>query len=422
VKNPRASLLIVLAFSAGAGAQHGAATPPSQLKGGDQWRVLESPLLTHHVQLTRREDFLRAGEAYFGQGDWIIFQAIPVPPQGKPPDPFYSMYVAKLARDGEGRISGLEKPIRISPEGSANTCGWFHPRLPGMVIFGSTLVPPSEQQRSGFQVGTRKYVWMFPKEMEVVSVGVREIFADVVGKSPPYAPRGQADAKPVFSRPDYDAECSFSKDGRFILYAHVRENQKEGERADADLWVYDTDTGEQHELVTAEGYDGGPFFSPDGKRIAYRSDRRKDDLLQLFIADLKFDERAVPVGVVKEHQITDNGHVNWAPFWHPSGKFLVYGTSEIGHDNYEVFAIEADAGALAADSPDAPASRTLRRTRLTFGAGADVLPVFGEGGRVMMWTSQRGPMVEGEQKASSQLWVADFDANALRFDPGGAAP
>src|SRR5439155_1297637 len=101
--------------------------------------------------------------------------------------------------------------------------------------------------------------------------------------------------QPVFSRPNYDAECSYSKDGRFILYAHVRDEQTRG-RPDADIWVYDTRTGQQHEIVHADGYDGGPFFSPDNKRICYRSDRRGDDLLQLFVADLVFDKDGVPIG------------------------------------------------------------------------------------------------------------------------------
>src|SRR5262249_51321452 len=142
--------------------------------------------------------------------------------------------------------------------------------------------------------------------------------------------------KPLFSRPDYDAECSYSRDGRFVLYAHVREGAKTAGRADADIWVYDTKAKQHHALVTADGYDGGPFFSPDGKRICYRSDRKLNDLLQLFVADLKFDAEGIPVGVEREYQVTDNEAVNWAPFWHPSGKFLVYGTSQVSHANYEV--------------------------------------------------------------------------------------
>ncbi|MCH7570702.1 MAG: PD40 domain-containing protein [Deltaproteobacteria bacterium] len=47
----------------------------------------------------------------------------------------------------------------------------------------------------------------------------------------------------------------------------------------------------------ADGYDGGPFFSPDQKRICYRSDRKGDHLLQLFVSDLAFNENGTIVGV-----------------------------------------------------------------------------------------------------------------------------
>lgn len=444
-------LLALGGFAAARGAQPPAATPqPSTAARPGQppatsaaepphepldWRSLEAPVLTHQVQLTQQSQFVKAGEAYFSPDQrWIIFQGVPVPAAGAEPDAFYSMYIAKLSRDESGRITGLENPICISPPGSANTCGWFNPVEPGRVIFGSTLTKPSEHQKSGFQVGTRKYVWMFPEEMEVCtrtvlemlpetqrsSMGLSRDAAESTGKAagvkPVALPPDLERPVPLFSRPDYDAECSYSADGRFVLYAHVREGQKTEGRADADIWVYDTKTRQQHAIVTADGYDGGPFFSPDGKRICYRSDRKLNDLLQLFVADLKLDTDGVPIGITAEHQITDNSNVNWAPFWHPSGKFLVYGTSEISHANYEVFAIQIDDARLAADSPTNRAADTLKHKRITSADGADVLPVFSPDGKLMMWTAQRGPMVEGESKPSSQIWVADFNASALKFD------
>lgn len=400
--------LIVLATLAAAQPHApGGAPAPSD------WRADEAPLLTDHVQLTTRDRFVKAGEAYFSpDGEWIIFQAVPVPAEGEEPEPFYSMYVAKLTRDADGAVTGLDKVTRISPEGSANTCGWFHPSDPGRVIYGSTLVPPASDQRSGFQVGTRKYVWLFPQEMQVVSHVVPVVAADVLtppGGEPPHLQLAAeaVEPRPVFDRPNYDAECSYTMNGRFILYAHVRDAGAD-DRPDADLWVYDTKKDEHHALVTADGYDGGPFFSPDGRSICYRSDREGDDLLQVFTADLVFDAEGVPVGVKNERQLTNNEHVNWAPYWHPSGRFLVYATSEVGHHNYEVFAIDAR-GAAAADG-DAP------KRRITTAAGADVLPVFSPDGSLMMWTSQRGPKVEGEDRPSSQLWIARFAADGVRFE------
>ena len=413
--------MIVLGLVSAAPAQPGSSKPAAAPTGQPShqpdatpqppldWKTLEAPVLTRHIELTSREQFTKAGEAYFSpDAKWVIFQAVPVPPAGQQPDPFYSMYVARIVRDA-GHITGIEKPILVSAPGSANTCGWFHPTEPWRVVFGSTIVPPSTDQKSGFQVGTRKYVWMFPAETEVAQAVVGPIAA-AYGKTVESTP-----AAPVFSRPNYDAECSYSKDGRFILYAHVRDQKEPEARADADIWVYDTKTGKQHALVVADGYDGGPFFSPDGKRICYRSDRKLNDMLQLFVADLKFDAEGVPVGIEREYQITDNQSVNWAPYWHPSGKFLVYGTSEVSHGNYEVFAIEIDDAKLKADAPGSRACDTLKRTRITQATGADVLPVFTPDGGTMMWTAQRGPTAAGEPKPSSQLWVAEFNAAGMNL-------
>jgi TolB protein len=331
------SALILLAVAGTTFGQPGAAAEPLD------WKTLEAPMLSGHVQITSRDMFVKAGEAYFSpDSSWIIFQAIPVPPAGQRPDDFYSMYVARIVRDDAGEITGLDEPILISPPGSANTCGWFHPQAPWRVLFGSTLVPPVTDQGSGFQVGTRRYVWLFPQETDIVTRTVVQILEDAMPDSAMYALA--ADAKepvPLVSGPDYHAEASWSPCGRFVLYAAVRPERTDG-RADADLWIYDTETRERHPIVVAPGYDGGPFFSPDGRRICYRSDRKLNDRLQIFVADLKF-ENGVPVGIEREYQLTDNAYVNWAPFWHPSGDFLVYASSEAGHWNYEIYAVQADA-------------------------------------------------------------------------------
>jgi hypothetical protein len=366
------------------------------------WKALESGYLTRHLQLTSREKFIKAGEQYFNSdATWLIFQAVPVPAAGKEIDPFYSMYVAKILKDSEGHVTGLGEPVKVSPEGSANTCGWFHPTEPWRILFGSTITRPADDQKSGFQVGTRSYRWMFPEEMEIVTRNVIEIAEDVMPGCPMNPGiAAQPDAKvamPMFSRPRYDAEASYSKDGRFVLYGRVREGEA-GERADADIWLYDTQTRAHAPLVTEKGYDGGPFFSPDGKSICYRSDRKLNDELQLFIAELAFDEKGVPTGIAREKQLTDGSAVNWCPYWHPSGKLLVYASSEVSHMNYEVFAVEA--------SWDKPIDAIGKR-RVTQANGADVLPVFSNDGKYMVWCSQRGPKIAGEDRASSQIWIAE---------------
>lgn len=396
------------------------------------WRTLEAPLLRNHVQITTRDKFVKAGEQYFSpDSKWLIFQAVPVPPEGKDPDPFYSMYVTRLRRDAAGHITGAGEPIRVSPEGSANSCGWFHPKEPWRVIFGSTLVRPSNEQKAGFQVGTRKYVWMFPDEMEVVQASVGAIRGDYPNQagSPDirdFVPKGcftpgegskfvypipDSFIGPLFEREHYDAECSYSKDGRFVLYAHVT-TEKVADRPDADIFVYDTVTEQHHVLVRAIGYDGGPFFSPDSKMICYRSDRLLDDLLQLYVAEVVYDKDGVPTGTTNEIQLTSNLEVNWCPFWHPSGKFLVYGNSGADHTNYEVDAVEVDPG---------KPPQELRHRRITFADGADILPVFSTDGKLMAWASQRGPMIDGETKPSTQVWIAECVPGGFD-DPGRLFP
>jgi TolB protein len=400
VKARAASTLILLAFSPLL------AEPPAEPL---DWAALEPPILSQHVQITSRDQFVKAGEAYFSpDSKWIIFQAVPIPTGDARPDEFYSMYVARLIRNEQGRISGIEEPILISPPGSANTCGWFHPHYPWRVLFGSTILPPATDQRAGFQVGTRRYIWLFPQETDIVTRTITQILDEHMVEGAMYALGADANQPvPLVAGPDYHAEASWSPCGRFVLYAAVRPERTDG-RPDADIWIYDTETEKRHPIVVADGYDGGPFFSPDGRRICYRSDRNLNDRLQIFVADLKFED-GVPVGIEREYQLTDNQYVNWAPFWHPSGEFLVYASSEAGHWNYEVYAVQADAPSLRAGTP----REELRHKRITQADGADVLPAFNHDGTLLMWTAQRGPLVRGENRPSSQLWIAQFDSATL---------
>ncbi|MBN8598620.1 MAG: PD40 domain-containing protein [Planctomycetes bacterium] len=408
--------MLILAWILGfafAGPQEAGSPAPAP-----DWRRDEARLLDLWSQLTFRRDFVKAGEAYFSpDGRRIIFQAVPVPGAGQEPDQHYSMYVANLTRDGEGGPVGITDPVRISPKGSANTCGWFHPKNPNLVLFGSTIEAPKAPNKPGFQVGTNKYIWSFPENMKIVTL-------DLSTLKPGEEPKPAA----LFERPGYCAEASWDPSGRYVLYANVDPAKQTGEKPDADIFVFDTITKTHTPLVVAPGYDGGPFFSPDGKRICYRSDRAGTDLLQIYVADLRMAKAAdgAPAinGIERECQLTSNEHVNWGPFWNPGGEFLVYATSEMGHRNYEVFALRVDPAVLEAAAnvaSDRVASvqtgaelvgapsvivPNVAHARVTAANGADVLPAFSPDGKWMMWTAQRGETIEGETRPSSQLWIA----------------
>ena len=359
----------------------------------------EAPILTDIVQLTINDMFLKAGEAYFSPGGGnIIFQATPVPEDGAEPSPHYEMYVASLRyneNDPSKGIAGLwdEGIYQVSQTGSANTCGWFHPTN-GSILFGSTVLPPDAPDRAGYQRGSGKYRWQFPAEMEIVT-GVLDITTSDDGKTRTVSPI----IKPLFKQPGYNAEGSYSPDGKSLIYTWV-----DPETGDPDIYIRDLATNFVAPIITAEGYDGGPFFSPDGHWITYRSDRKGNNLLQIFIAELSYDDQGRANGIKREIQLTDNEFVNWAPYWHPSGDFLIYATNEAAPErhNYEVFAIDARG---LSDHP--------KRMRLTYAEGFDGLPVFNASGSLMMWTSQRGATGSLDRHSPSQIWIAKFNFEAF---------
>ncbi len=356
------------------------------------WRDLERSILANQTQLTFPDRFAKAGEAYFSpEGRRIVFQAVEAPPAGEKPGEYYAMYVADLRFGAGGVIEGIERVRRLSPEGSFNTCGWFHPRDPDLLIFASTLVRPAGGS-PGYQRGSHDYRWRFPPEMDIFECSLAR------------ADGTAATLHPLVTNPQaYLAECSLSPDGRHLLYCSM-------ETGGGDLFVRDLTTDRTVRLVGDPGYDGGPFFSPDGRRICYRSDRRGDDLLQIFIGHLTFEADGGISGLEREYQVTDNGQVNFAPFWHPGGRFVVYVSSELGHRNYEVFVVDADPG----DLPGAPGPVRYgtRKRRVTGAEGFDGFPAFDAGGSRMIWTSQR-------DGSKSQVWVADF---VMDLDAPPAAP
>ncbi len=390
----------------------------------DQWPTLERGYLSDYVQLTFERDYIKAGESYFSpDGRMVIFQAIEIPEEGETAEAHYGMYLAVVKRDDEGNITGFGKAGRISQAGgSANTCGWFHPTDPKRVLFGTTSTAPTKQDVVGFQRESSKYSWQFPVEMDIVAGEIKMTYAlsdaaearakKLIAEGNKEKPEITMDdfvsvpaireRAPIWERDGYDAEGSWSPDGRHILYTRLDPGSANG-----DLWIYDTTDGTHTELIAEEGYDGGPFFSPDGKSICYRSDRNGDNLLQIFVSTLKFDDSGKVVGIIKETAITDNEHVNWCPFYTPDGKYLLYATSEVSHGNYEIYAVAAD----GKHSPE-----DTYRMRISQARGFDGLPAFTNDGEWMIWTAQRGATRDGEGRPSSQLWTARIDLEAIDRD------
>lgn len=363
-----ASLVVLFGVRVCLGQQ--AAPPASTPAPASSTTTGEADTLSDVVQLTRGFD--RAGEAYFSPDmKWIVFEAVPRGQQ------HYQMYLARLTYK-DGAISGAEAPIRISPDASRNTCGYFSPDGKSL-IFSSTAgkEDPSEPSE-GYQRNGRNYRWAFPHGMEIFRSDDWERKATAAG------PGGAINlaTRPVTSNNVYDAEGAYSPDGKYLVFCSLK-------TTDGDVYVMHPDGTGAVQITNHPGYDGGPFFSPDGKRLVYRSDRKHNDLLQIFVADLAFDAKGEITGVKSERQITDDANVNWGPYWHPDNHHLIYSTSRHGHTNYELYAMRDDGSHL---------------TRITFTDGADILPVFSNDGKYLMWTSKRAA------DNTSQIFVAKFRA------------
>jgi Tol biopolymer transport system component len=348
--------------------------------------------LSNVIQLT--SGFEKAGEAYFSPDmTWIIFQATPKGQQQ------YQMFVARLKRENGGEITGIDAPVQISPEPSRNTCGYFSPDGKSLLFASTAGREKPDEPASGYQREGGKYRWSFPEGMEIFIADEWQKAVELAG------PGGKIDlARVALTRNDvYDAEGSFSPDGKWICYTSNLEDN-------LDIYVMRVPPAEipagqliqnptvqpsrqfrspprTIRITKAPGYDGGPFFSPDGKRLVYRSDRKSNNLLQIFIADLAFDDKGAITGVKAEHQITDDANVNWGPYWHPDNRHLIYATSRHGHTNYELYLMRDDGS---------------HQVRITHAPGADILPVFSPDGRYLMWTSQRS------RDKTSQVFLATF--------------
>lgn len=299
----------------------------------------------------------RAGEGYFSpDGKSIVYQAFPVG------YPFYQIYVQSLER-GEPRL--------ISTGRGRTTCSYFSPDGETILFASSHADPQMEEtefkaREEAAKGGRRRYQWDFDPHMDLYTIGID-------GRK----------LKRLTDAPGYDAEGSYSSDGKQIVFTSSRDG-------DPDIYVMDADGGNVRQITNAPGYDGGPFFSPDNKWIIFRSDRQKKDMLQVF---------AISVDGKTEVQLTNNlDHVNWCPYFHPTGKYFIWAGADYSdptrRNPFHLFTMELTypEGKLTAG----------KVTQITDSDKTDVLPVFSPDGQRLLWTSTR------TADSSSQLFIGDW--------------
>lgn len=328
---------------------------PGGLTAQDSVEELESRYLSNIRQVTF--GLPRSGEGYFSpDGETIVYQAYPIG------YPFYQIYVQRL----DERV-----PMRVSPGRGRTTCAYFS-RDGKSLLFSSAHTNPdlpaieAEARALAAAGGRARYQWDFDPHMNiyVTNFDGKELIQ-------------------LTDSPGYDAEASYSHDGRQIVFTSTRDG-------DPDLYIMDADGSNVRRIVQQPGYDGGPFFSPDDRWVIFRSDREKEHMLQLYV---------VSTDGQREFQLTnDLNTVNWAPYFHPSGNSLVWTRADYSRGpagaHFNLFVMELD---ITDD-----AIKPGKVTQITHHEKADVLPVFSPDGTKLMWTSSRG------EDGSSQLWIADW--------------
>ena len=314
----------------------------------------------------------RSGEGYFSEdGRYLIFQS-----EREEENPFYQIYILDFET---GDIH------RVSPGHGKTTCAYFQWNG-DRVMYASTHLDPKskkyQQDELDFRASgqKRRYSWDYDPQMDIFS-----------------ADRDGSDIKRLTDAKGYDAEGSYSPDGQLIVYssnkqAYSRELTKEEKQKlevdqsyFCDLYIMNADGSNKRQLTDAPGYDGGPFFSPDGERVIFR--RFSEDGHAADVYTINIDGTG-------EKRLTDFGCLSWAPYYHPSGDYIVWAANKLGYSNFEIYMTDVEG--------------KKEPIRVTYTDGFDGLPVFSPDGETLVWTSNR------TSSGKAQLFIAGWDDEFAR--------
>ena len=298
-------------------------------------------------------------EAYFSfDQKRLIFQST------RPPYACDQIFTMNL--DG----SGLRM---ISTGKGRTTCGYF---LPGdnRILYSSTHegsagCPPRPDMSQG-------YVWALYTDYDI------------------YTARADgSDIKPLTRTPGYDAEATVSPDGKRIVFTSVRDG-------DLELYSMSLDGSGVKRLTHEKGYDGGAFYSPDSKRIVYRAHHPADaedvKRYEKLLAQGLIEPRALEIMVMdadgsNKRQVTQNGKANFAPYFHPSGKQIIFASNmdDPKGRNFDLYLINLNG---------------TGQERVTFNETFDGFPMFSRDGSRLVFASNR----HGKQTGETNIFIADW--------------
>lgn len=304
-------------------------------------------------------------EAYFSYDDkYLIFQH---QGDGVPCDQMYIMPVD--TPDGKPAT-----PKLVSTGKGRTTCGYFYPSG-DRILFSSTheanpACPPKPDYSQG-------YVWPIYDTYEIYTA----------------KPDG-SDLRRLTNSPGYDAESTITRDGKSIVFTSTR-------NGDLDIYTMNADGTHVRQLTHELGYDGGPFFSYDGKKIVYRAEHPttpkeisdyKDLLARGLIRPGNLEIWVMDADGEHKHQVTRNGAANFAPYWHPDGKRIIFASNVADPKNprnFDLYIINEDGTGL---------------DQITYHPDFDGFPMFSSDGKRLVWASNRNGKVPHE----TNIFIADW--------------
>ena len=338
----------------------------------------EARLLTNIRQLTF--EGRRAGEGYFSaDGTQMVFQS-----EREPGNPFYQIYLMDL------ETGDVE---RVSPGTGRTTCSWIHPKG-GKVLFASTHLDPQAETKQAEELALRasgkqrRYSWSYDEHYDIFECDL---------KTKQY--------KNLTNLRGYDAEGSWSPDGTLIAFASNRHaytgqlSEQDAEHFKMDqsfmmeIYIMDADGSNVRRLTNVPGYDGGPFFSPDGKRLCWR--RFSEDGATAEIWTMNIDGS-------DQRQLTELGAMSWAPYYHPSSQYLIFTTNKHGFANFELYLVDV--------------AGRRKPVRVSYTDGWDGLPVFSPDGKQLAWSTKRAT------DGTVQIYWADWNHQAALKMLGESGP
>jgi len=264
----------------------------------------------------------------------------------------------------------------VSTGKGRTTCSFFLPD--GRIIYSSTHAADEKCPESKM-FSNGRYVWPLYKSYDIY-------IANSDGSEP----------KLLIGGDGYDAEATVSPDGKYIVFTSTRSG-------DLELWRYEIATGKLLQLTNTLGYDGGAFFSRDSKHIVWRASRPKGKEaeiykklleegyvepkeLNIFISDI--DGKNV-------RQITNLPGANWAPFFHPDGKKILFCSNhhslKEGGRRFDIFMINIDGTGLK---------------QITNSGNFDAFPMFSYDGKKLVFCSNRNK--ERKLTRDTNVFVADW--------------